>query len=388
MTQGYRMLFFVFMLGTFTIGMTEYVVTGLLTQIAKDMSISVSSAGLLISVYAISVAVLGPIVRSFTLNVSPKKLLPILILIFIFSNMIAMLAPTFNVLLLSRFLSASMHAPFFGVCMSVGAAVVPKGRETGAIALVQAGLTIAVMLGVPFGAFIGGVASWRIVFGIIVAIGVIVLIGLFKVIPNVSLSSEISLKQELKVFKNPYFLLVISIVIFGYSGVFTTYTFMEPMIQQFSPFNVSGLTLCLLAFGIGAVIGNIISGKASQENLTKYLSYVFIFLIITLMLLTYALGFAVTAIVICFMFGFANFGSVPLLNSKIILSAKEAPLLSSTLAASVFNVANFLGAIIGTLLLNAGVEYVRITFISSGIILIGIILNLFVKRFENKNYTV
>ncbi|MGI2242504.1 MFS transporter [Staphylococcus cohnii] len=387
-TQGYRMLFFVFMLGTFTIGMTEYVVTGLLTQIAKDMSISVSSAGLLISVYAISVAVLGPIVRSFTLNVSPKKLLPILVLIFIFSNMIAMLAPTFNVLLLSRFLSASMHAPFFGVCMSVGAAVVPKGRETGAIALVQAGLTIAVMLGVPFGAFIGGVASWRIVFGIIVAIGVIVLIGLFKVIPNVSLSSEISLKQELKVFKNPYFLLVISIVIFGYSGVFTTYTFMEPMIQQFSPFNVPGLTLCLLAFGIGAVIGNIISGKASQENLTKYLSYVFIFLIITLMLLTYALGFAVTAIVICFMFGFANFGSVPLLNSKIIFSAKEAPLLSSTLAASVFNVANFLGAIIGTLLLNAGVEYVRITFISSGIILIGIILNLFVKRFENKNYTV
>lgn len=388
MTQGYRMLFIIFMLGTFTIGMTEYVVTGLLTQIAKDMNISVSSAGLLISVYAISVAVLAPIVRAFTLNVSPKKLLPILVLIFIFSNVIAMLAPTFNVLLLSRFLSASMHAPFFGVCMSVGAAVVPKGRETGAIALVQAGLTIAVMLGVPFGTFIGGVASWRIVFGIIVATGVIVLIGLFKVIPNVSLSSEMNLKQELKVFKNPYFLLVISIVIFGYSGVFTTYTFMEPMIQQFSPFNVSGLTLCLLAFGTGAVIGNIISGKASQENLTKYLSYVFIFLIITLMLLTYALGFALTAIVICFMFGFANFGSVPLLNSKIILSAKEAPLLSSTLAASVFNVANFLGAIIGTLLLNAGVEYMSITFISSGIILIGIILNLFVKRFENKTYSV
>ena len=388
MTQGYRMLFIIFMLGTFTIGMTEYVVTGLLTQIAKDMNISVSSAGLLISVYAISVAVLAPIVRAFTLNVSPKKLLPILVLIFIFSNVIAMLAPTFNVLLLSRFLSASMHAPFFGVCMSVGAAVVPKGRETGAIALVQAGLTIAVMLGVPFGTFIGGVASWRIVFGIIVATGVIVLIGLFKVIPNVSLSSEMNLKQELKVFKNPYFLLVISIVIFGYSGVFTTYTFMEPMIQQFSPFNVSGLTLCLLAFGTGAVIGNIISGKASQENLTKYLSYVFIFLIITLMLLTYALGFALTAIVTCFMFGFANFGSVPLLNSKIILSAKEAPLLSSTLAASVFNVANFLGAIIGTLLLNAGVEYMSITFISSGIILIGIILNLFVKRFENKTYSV
>src|SRR5699024_5347624 len=116
-----------------------------------------------------------------------------------------------------------MHAPFFGVCMSVGAVVVPKGRETGAIALVQAGLTIAVMLGVPFGTFIGGVASWRIVFGIIVATGVIVLIGLFKVIPNVSLSSEMNLKQELKVFKNPYFLLVISIVIFGYSGVFTTF---------------------------------------------------------------------------------------------------------------------------------------------------------------------
>ena len=160
-----RMMFFIFMLGTFTVGMAEYVVTGLLTQIAGDMKVSISSAGLLISVYAISVALIGPLMRIFTLKVRAQRLLPVLMAIFIISNIIGMLAPNFPILLLSRLLSASMHAPFFGVCMSVAAAVAPQGKKPQAIALVQAGLTIAVMIGVPFGSFLGicelALCLWR-----------------------------------------------------------------------------------------------------------------------------------------------------------------------------------------------------------------------------------
>ena len=132
------------MLGTFTVGMAEYVVTGLLTQIASDMKVSISSAGLLISVYAVSVALIGPFMRIFTMNVRAKRLLPILVAIFIGSNVVGCWHP----MLLSRLLSASMHAPFFGVY--VAAAVAPRGKQPQAIALVQAGLTIAVMIGVPF----------------------------------------------------------------------------------------------------------------------------------------------------------------------------------------------------------------------------------------------
>lgn len=382
-----KMMFFIFMLGTFTVGMAEYVVTGLLTQIADDMKVSISSAGLLISVYAISVAVIGPFMRIFTLKVHGHRLLPILVAIFIVSNLVGMLAPNFNILLLSRLMSAAMHAPFFGVCMSVAAAVAPPAKKPQAIALVQAGLTIAVMIGVPFGSFLGGFANWRTVFGVMILLAIITMLGMIKFVPKVSLSAEANIAKELKVFKNPHILIVISIIVFGYSGVFTTYTFMEPMIRDFSPYKVVGLTVCLFMSGLGGVIGNLVTGSIPEYKLTKNLYLTFLLLLITIILFVTVVHNAVLALIVCFMFGFGTFGTTPLLNSKIILSAHEAPLLASTLAASVFNVANFLGAIIGSILLSIGLPYIQITFISGGIIILGIILNFLNNIYEKKHIT-
>lgn len=380
-----KMMFFIFMLGTFTVGMAEYVVTGLLTQISDDMHVSISSAGLLVSVYAISVAVIGPFMRIFTMKVHAHRLLPVLVAIFIVSNLVGMLAPNFNVLLLSRLMSAAMHAPFFGVCMSVTAAVAPPAKKPQAIALVQAGLTIAVMIGVPFGSFLGGLANWRVVFGIMIILAVITMLGMMKFTPHVSLSAEANISKELTVFKNPHILIVISIIVFGYSGVFTTYTFMEPMIHDYAPFKIIGLTVCLFLFGLGGVIGNLVTGSVPEHALTKYLFYTFFLLFITIILFVTFVHYAVLALLICFLFGFGTFGTTPLLNSKIILSAHEAPLLASTLAASIFNVANFIGAILGSILLSIGLPYMTITFISGGIIILGIILNTVNNVYEKKH---
>lgn len=380
-----KMMFFIFMLGTFTVGMAEYVVTGLLTQISDDMHVSISSAGLLVSVYAISVAVIGPFMRIFTMKVHAHRLLPVLVAIFIVSNLVGMLAPNFNVLLLSRLMSAAMHAPFFGVCMSVAAAVAPPAKKPQAIALVQAGLTIAVMIGVPFGSFLGGLANWRFVFGIMIILAVITMLGMMKFTPHVSLSAEANISKELTVFKNPHILIVISIIVFGYSGVFTTYTFMEPMIHDYAPFKIIGLTVCLFLFGLGGVIGNLVTGSVPEHALTKYLFYTFFLLFITIILFVTFVHYAVLALLICFLFGFGTFGTTPLLNSKIILSAHEAPLLASTLAASIFNVANFIGAILGSILLSIGLPYMTITFISGGIIILGIILNTVNNVYEKKH---
>ena len=382
-----KMLFIIFMIGTFTVGMAEYVVTGLLTQIADDMKVSVSSAGLLISVYAISVALIGPLMRIITLKVHAHRLLPILVAIFIISNIVGMLAPNFNVLLLSRLMSAAMHAPFFGVCMSVAATVAPPAKKTQAIALVQAGLTIAVMLGVPFGSFLGGFANWRVVFGFMIVLAIITMLGMIKFVPNVSLSAEANISKELTVFKNPHILIVIAIIVFGYSGVFTTYTFMEPMIRDFSPFKIVGLTVCLFMFGLGGVIGNLITGNVPENKLTKNLYLTFLLLFLTIVLFVTVIQNSILALIICFLFGFGTFGTTPLLNSKIILSAKEAPLLASTLAASIFNVANFLGAIIGSILLSVGLPYIQITMISGGIIVLGMLLNLVNQLYEKKYVT-
>lgn len=380
-----KMMFFIFMLGTFTVGMAEYVVTGLLTQISDDMHVSISSAGLLVSVYAISVAVIGPFMRIFTMKVHAHRLLPVLVAIFIVSNLVGMLAPNFNVLLLSRLMSAAMHAPFFGVCMSVAAAVAPPAKKPQAIALVQAGLTIAVMIGVPFGSFLGGLANWRVVFGIMIILAVITMLGMMKFTLHVSLSAEANISKELTVFKNPHILIVISIIVFGYSGVFTTYTFMEPMIHEYAPFKIIGLTVCLFLFGLGGVIGNLVTGSVPEHALTKYLFYTFFLLFITIILFVTFVHYAVLALLICFLFGFGTFGTTPLLNSKIILSAHEAPLLASTLAASIFNVANFIGAILGSILLSIGLPYMTITFISGGIIILGIILNTVNNVYEKKH---
>lgn len=380
-----KMMFFIFMLGTFTVGMAEYVVTGLLTQISDDMHVSISSAGLLVSVYAISVAVIGPFMRIFTMKVHAHRLLPVLVAIFIVSNLVGMLAPNFNVLLLSRLMSAAMHAPFFGVCMSVAAAVAPPAKKPQAIALVQAGLTIAVMIGVPFGSFLGGLANWRVVFGIMIILAVITMLGMMKFTPHVSLSAEANISKELTVFKNPHILIVISIIVFGYSGVFTTYTFMEPMIHDYAPFKIIGLTVCLFLFGLGGVIGNLVTGSVPEHALTKYLFYTFFLLFITIILFVTFVHYAVLALLICFLFGFGTFGTTPLLNSKIILSAHEAPLLASTLAASIFNVANFIGAILGSILLSIGLPYMTITFIYGGIIILGIILNTVNNVYEKKH---
>src|SRR5699024_458826 len=167
------------------------------TQLADDLDDDVSTTGQLLSVYALSVALFGPVIRLLTLMFSPKLLLLILISIFIISNIIAATAPNFEVLLLSHLLSASMHAPFFGVMMSLAMAISPPHKKTSAIALVNGGLVIAVMLGVPFGSYIGAVLDWRVVFWIIVALGVVNLIGLIFVTPNYRTSEVPKISSEL-----------------------------------------------------------------------------------------------------------------------------------------------------------------------------------------------
>ena len=189
--KGNRMMFFIFMLGTFTVGMAEYVVTGLLTQIASDMKVSISSRGLLISVYAVSVALIGPFMRIFTMNVRAKRLLPILVAIFIGSNVVGMLAPNAVIKIVVSFNARTILWRVYE-CGTVA----PRGKQPQAIALVQAGLTIAVMIGVPFGSFLGGFANWRAVFGVMIGLAIITMLGMLKFVPDVSLSTESNVKMN------------------------------------------------------------------------------------------------------------------------------------------------------------------------------------------------
>lgn len=373
-----------FMISTFAIGMTEYVVTGLLTQFADDFAVPVSTTGLLLSAYAIGVAVFGPLLRVVTLKFPPKPLLIAMMILFIISNMIAATAPSFNIMILSRLSSAIMHAPFFGLCMSMAMSISPINKRPAAIAAVNGGLTIAVMLGVPFGSFIGGIFNWRYVFWLIVAIGIVALIGLLIVTPNQKPAEPPKLKTELGIFKNKSVMLIIAIIVFGFSGVFTAYTFLEPMLRHFAEFGVTGITVSLLFFGIGAVIGNFASGRIATHKLTERLLFVLAVLAVVLALFTTLVQFSVLAFIMAFLFGVGTFGTTPILNAKIIIGAKEAPALSGTIAASVFNLANSIGATLGTALLHGGASYTVITLTASGMIVFGLLLTYITHKVEDK----
>ena len=375
----------VFMIGAFAVGMTEYVVTGLLTQFAADLDVTVSATGLLLSVYALSVALFGPVIRLLTLKFSPKLLLLILVSIFIISNIIAATAPNFEVLLLSRLLSASMHAPFFGVMMSLAMAISPPHKKTSAIALVNGGLVIAVMLGVPFGSYIGSVLDWRIVFWMIVTLGVITLIGMILVTPNYRTAEVPKISAELSALKDKNVIMLIITIVFGFSGVFTAYTFLEPMLREIANMGDLGVTFSMLMFGTFAVIGNFSSGSIQPGKLTGAVTIVIMFLAIVLFGLTFMLQVPYLAYIAAGLFGLGTFGISPMLNAKIIFAAVTAPALAGTLAASVFNLANAIGASLGSVLLSSNFSYMEITFVAGGMLIFGALCMVATHFIEDKN---
>lgn len=374
-----------FMISTFAIGMTEYVVTGLLTQFAHDFQVPISTTGLLLSAYAIGVAVFGPLLRVVTIKLPPKPLLIGMMILFILSNILAAMAPTFNIMILSRIFSAIMHAPFFGLTMSMAMNISPHDKRPAAIAAVNGGLTIAIMLGVPFGSFIGGIFDWRYVFWFIVGIGIISLIGLIIVTPNQKPTETPKLKEELKIFKNKNVMLILAIIVFGFSGVFTAYTFLEPMLRDLAGFGVTGITIAMFCFGVGAVIGNFASGRIVPNQLTEKLMFVLIGLAIVLVLFTTLIPFSILSFIMVFLFGIGTFGTTPILNAKIIIGAREAPALSGTIAASVFNLSNAIGATLGTWLLNVGASFTIITLVASVMILFGLLLTYITHKVEDKS---
>lgn len=384
-TPPRKVIIAVFMIGTFAIGMTEYVVTGLLTQFAADLDVTVAATGLLLSVYAISVTISGPLVRLLTLKFSPKLLLIILSSVFIISNIVAATAPNFEVLLLSRLLSASMHAPFFGLTMSLAMAISPPHKKTASIAAINGGLTIAIMLGVPFGSFIGASLDWRLVFWIITVLGILTLIGIILTTPNYHPKEPPRISQELSVVKNKNVLMTIFVIVFGFSGVFTAYTFMEPMLRDITGFGAAGITVSMFLFGVGAVSGNFIAGSVQPGQLSSRIIFTMGVLGIVLFIFTFMLHTPILAYIASLLFGMGTFGTTPILNSKIIFAAKEAPALSGTLAASVFNLANSIGATLGSTLLNLNFSYTHITYVAAGMIFFGMLSMIFVNSMEDKS---
>lgn len=279
-------------LSAFAIGTTEFVIVGLLPTIGADLGVDLPSAGLLVSLYALGVAIGAPVLTALTGKVPRKFLLLSLMVLFTLGNLLAWKAPSYESLVLARIVTGLAHGVFFSIGSTIATSLVPKEKAASAIAIMFTGLTVALVTGVPLGTFIGQHFGWRETFLAVSALGVIAFIGSLIYVPkNIARSKPASLLQQLQVLKQPRLLLVYAMTAIGYGGSFIAFTFLAPILQDIAGFSASTVSLVLLVYGVSVAAGNIWGGKlADKRGPISALKIIFALLAAVLFVLTFTAG--------------------------------------------------------------------------------------------------
>jgi len=333
--------------GAFAIGMTEFVIMGILPNVAGDLGVSIPAAGQLITMYALGVAVGAPILTLLTHRIPQKKLLIVLMLLFIVGNGLAVIAPNYAVLMGARVLTALTHGTFFGVGAVIAAGLVRPDKKAGAVSVMMAGLTISNILGVPLGTYIGQNMGWRASFGAIALMGVIALIGIILLIPRLQQPKATGILQQVAALINPKLMVFLLICALGNAGLFTVFTYITPLLVDITGFAEHSVTWILVLFGVGVTIGNIVGGKLADWKLMPSLLGTYAIVVLALTALTFTIHNEIAAIVTIFLWGAGSFAVMPGLQVRIMGIAKDAPALASTSSHSAGNLGNAVGAFVG-----------------------------------------
>ncbi|MGP7818084.1 MFS transporter [Niallia sp. 01092] len=349
MTKKYPIALWTLVVGAFAIGMTEFVIMGLLPEVAHDVHSTIPAAGQLITGYALGVAVGGPILVLITYKMSQKNLLMLLMLIFCIGNLMATVVESYSLLMASRLITSLAHGSFFGIGAIMAANLVEYSRRASAMALMFTGLTVANILGVPFGTFIGQQLGWRSSFLIIAIIGFITLIGIFLLVPKNDEQKKINIKQELLVLKSGNLWLALLIAMFSFGSVFTLVTYITPVLTDVTGYQSSTVSWLLVVFGLGVTAGNIVGGKMADWNINKSL-FIILSAFVGYLFLFYFLQFSnILMVPGIFIFGVLAFAMIPMLQFRILGVSADAPTLASTLNQSALNLGNAGGAFVGGL---------------------------------------
>ncbi|NOV03695.1 MFS transporter [Paenibacillus planticolens] len=333
--------------GAFAIGMTEFVIMGLLPNVAADLHVSISSAGQLITMYALGVAIGAPILTVLTQGIPQKKLLCLLMLLFILGNGISVIAPSYAVLMGARVITALTHGTFFGVGAVIASNLVRPDKRAGAVSIMMAGLTIANIIGVPLGTFIGQHMGWRSSFGAISIMGIAALIGILIFIPQIRHDKPVSIAAQITALAKPKLLLYLLIGALGNAGLFAVFTYITPLLVQVTGFAENSVSWILVLFGCGVTLGNIVGGKLADWKLMPSILGLYFAICVILTLFTFSIYSPTAAVVTIFLWGAASFAVFPGLQVRIMSLAKAAPALASTSSHSAGNLGNASGAFIG-----------------------------------------
>lgn len=312
-------------LSAFAIGTTEFVIVGLIPTIANDLSVSLPSAGLLVSLYALGVAVGAPLLTALTGKVPRKLLLLSLMVLFTAGNLLAWQAPGYESLILARIVTGLAHGVFFSIGSTIATSLVSKEKAASAIAIMFTGLTVALVTGVPLGTFIGQQFGWRETFLAVSLLGVIAFIGSLIFVPRtIQHSKPASIVQQLAVLKQPRLLLVYAMTAVGYGGTFIAFTFLAPILQEISGFGEGAVSLVLLVYGVSVAVGNIWGGKlADRRGPISALKLIFALLSAVLFTLTFTAANPWLALATVLLWGAVAFGNVPGLQVYVVRQAEH-----------------------------------------------------------------
>ncbi|MCW7941891.1 MFS transporter [Streptomyces hygroscopicus] len=361
-------------IGAFGIGTTEFVIMGVLPEVAGDFGVSIPTAGLLVTGYALGVMVGAPIMTALGTKVPRKRMLMLLMGLFVLGNLLSAVAPVFGLMLLGRVVASLAHGAFFGIGSVVAAELVAPEKKAGAISMMFSGLTVANVVGVPLGTLIGQSAGWRVTFAVVAALGVVGLLGVARLVPDLPKAEGVHLRHELAAFKNGQVLLAMAMTVLGFGGVFAAITYIAPMMTRVSGFADGSVTWLLVLFGLGMVGGNLIGGRYADRALMPMLYVSLGGLALVLALFTVTAHSKVLAAPTIVLIGALGFATVPPLQKRVLDHAHGAPTLASAANIGAFNLGNALSAWLGGLVIARGLGYTAPNWVGAFLALSALLL--------------
>jgi DHA1 family inner membrane transport protein len=367
-------------LSAFAIGTTEFVIMGLLPDVARDLGVSIPGAGWLVTGYAMGVAIGAPFMALATARLPRKAALVVLMGIFIVGNLLCAVASDYNLLMFARVVTALSHGAFFGIGSVVAASLVPANRRASAVALMFTGLTLANVLGVPLGTALGQYAGWHSTFFAVTVIGVIALIGLLRFLPRQHDEEKLDLRAEVGALKNAGIWLSLSMTALFSASMFALFTYVAPLLGDVTGVSPRGVTWSLLLIGLGLTVGNLIGGKLADRRLSSTLIGAFIAMAVVSTALSWTSVALIPTEITLFLWATATFAAVPALQINVVTFGKAAPNLVSTLNISAFNVGNALGAWLGGAVIDQGLGLTRVPLAAAALAVLALLVTLITFR--------
>lgn len=360
--------------GAFAIGTTEFTPMGLLPVIASGVGVSIPTAGMLITAYAVGVMLGAPVMTLLMGRFGKRTALMLLMSIFVVGNLLSALAPNYGLLLLSRLVTSLNHGAFFGIGAVVAASLVPKEKQAAAVATMFMGLTIANIGGVPAATWIGQQIGWRMAFAGTAVLGLLAMAALWYALPKGERGSVPHVRKELAVIARPSVLLAMATTVLGAGAMFTLYTYVAPVLAELTGASDSFVTLALVLIGVGFTLGNSLGGRLADWSLDGAAKIFLAVLALIMLAMPLVLGSHIGAAIALLVWGMFTFAVVPPLQMRVMTAAIEAPGLASSINVGAFNLGNAVGAALGGAVISLNLGYAAVPMAGGVLAAAGLLL--------------